>query len=45
MELCSDIPAEFNKYMTYVRTLGFYDEPNYNYLKRLFRTLFLKENF
>jgi len=25
--------------------MGFFDEPNYNYLKRLFRTLFLKENF
>jgi len=31
--------------MSYVLSMGFFDEPNYNYLKRLFRTLFLKENF
>ncbi|EAR82969.2 casein kinase (macronuclear) [Tetrahymena thermophila SB210] len=45
LELCKDLPVEFNKYMTYVKSLGFFDEPNYNYLKKLFRTLFLKENF
>lgn len=45
VELCNNIPVEFNKYMSYVKSLGFFDEPNYNYLKKLFRTLFLKENF
>jgi len=43
-ELCKDIPVEFTKYMSYVRNMGFFDEPNYNYLKKLFRTLFLDQN-
>lgn len=44
-ELCHSLPIEFSKYMSYVRSLSFFDEPNYNYLKKLFRTLFLKENY
>lgn len=29
---------EFNKYLSYVRNLGFEDEPDYNYLRGLFTT-------
>ncbi|EGR27006.1 protein kinase family protein, putative [Ichthyophthirius multifiliis] len=44
-ELCKGLPIEFNQYMVYVKNLGFSEEPNYNYLRKLFRTLFLKENY
>ena len=43
--LCKGLPAEFLVYMNYVRSLEFTDEPDYKYLKRLFRTLFIKNNF
>ena len=38
-ELCQDLPSIFSLYFKYVRSLGFYDEPNYDYLRNLFATL------
>ncbi|KAF2967649.1 hypothetical protein GQX73_g5914 [Xylaria multiplex] len=35
-DLCEGFPDEFNKYLTYVRNLGFEDTPDYDYLRELF---------
>ncbi|EME44488.1 hypothetical protein DOTSEDRAFT_72084 [Dothistroma septosporum NZE10] len=35
-DLCEGFPDEFNKYLTYVRGLGFEDTPDYDYLRELF---------
>eukprot|EP00466_Bigelowiella_natans_P000238 jgi/Bigna1/84852/estExt_fgenesh1_pg.C_10212 len=43
-ELCKDLPPAFGKYLNYCRQLGFKAQPDYAYLKRLFRDLFLEEN-
>lgn len=39
--LCKGIPKEFVTYLGYIRGLGFTEAPNYKYLKRLFRKLFV----
>jgi len=36
-ELCKDLPVEFANYMTYVKSLAFTENPDYNYLKELMR--------
>ncbi|EGR34642.1 hypothetical protein IMG5_005080 [Ichthyophthirius multifiliis] len=41
-QLCKGMPFEFNKYMIYVKNLSFTEEPNYNFIKNLFRVLFLE---
>jgi len=35
-DLCDGFPEEFNKYLSYVRNLGFEDPPDYDYLRELF---------
>ncbi|KAK0937563.1 Palmitoylated plasma membrane-bound casein kinase [Friedmanniomyces endolithicus] len=35
-DLCDSFPDEFNKYLSYVRNLGFEDTPDYDYLRDLF---------
>ncbi|KHJ33798.1 putative casein kinase i [Erysiphe necator] len=35
-DLCDGFPEEFNKYLNYVRNLGFEDTPDYDYLRDLF---------
>ncbi|SZF03270.1 unnamed protein product [Blumeria hordei] len=35
-DLCDGFPEEFNKYLTYVRNLGFEDTPDYDYMRDLF---------
>eukprot|EP00928_Gymnodinium_smaydae_P017672 TRINITY_DN16763_c0_g1_i1.p1 TRINITY_DN16763_c0_g1~~TRINITY_DN16763_c0_g1_i1.p1 ORF type:complete len:367 (-),score=64.75 TRINITY_DN16763_c0_g1_i1:1666-2733(-) len=35
-ELCEGFPQQFVDYFTYLRSLGFYDEPDYQRLQRLF---------
>lgn len=35
-ELCDGFPIQFEKYLTYVRNLGFEDTPDYDYLRELF---------
>ncbi|KAG9241175.1 casein kinase-like protein I [Calycina marina] len=37
-DLCEAFPEEFNKYLSYVRNLGFEDTPDYDYLRDLFTT-------
>ncbi|XP_076922149.1 casein kinase 1-like protein 10 isoform X2 [Bidens hawaiensis] len=38
-------PSEFMSYIHYCRSLRFEDEPDYSYLKRLFRDLFIREGY
>ncbi|KAI3776361.1 hypothetical protein L1987_46139 [Smallanthus sonchifolius] len=41
--LCKSYPTEFTSYFHYCRSLRFDDKPDYSYLKRLFRDLFIRE--
>ncbi|KAJ1955798.1 serine/threonine protein kinase [Dispira parvispora] len=44
-QLCRTFPTEFAIYLNYTRALRFDDKPDYGYLKRLFRELFVREGF
>lgn len=35
-DLCEGFPEQFAQYLTYVRNLGFEDQPDYDYLRELF---------
>ncbi|MFQ6620579.1 hypothetical protein Gotur_000919 [Gossypium turneri] len=41
--LCKSYPSEFVSYFHYCRSLRFEDKPDYSYLNRLFRDLFIRE--
>jgi hypothetical protein len=41
--LCKAYPSEFASYFHYCRSLRFDDKPDYAYLKRIFRDLFIRE--
>lgn len=43
--LCKSYPTEFISYFHYCRSLRFDDKPDYTYLKRLFRDLFIREAY
>ncbi|TVU34171.1 hypothetical protein EJB05_16001 [Eragrostis curvula] len=43
--LCRGYPTEFLSYFHYCRSLRFEDAPDYQFLKRLFRDLFIREGF
>ncbi|XP_039032586.1 casein kinase 1-like protein 9 [Hibiscus syriacus] len=43
--LCKSYPPEFVSYFQYCRSLRFEDKPDYSYLKRLFRDLFIREGY
>ncbi|XP_072958832.1 casein kinase 1-like [Typha angustifolia] len=43
--LCKSYPPEFVSYFHYCRSLQFEDKPDYSYLKRLFRDLFIREGY
>lgn len=43
--LCKNYPSELAAYFHYCRSLRFDDKPDYAYLKRLFRDLFIREGF
>jgi casein kinase 1 len=43
--LCKTYPSEFASYFHYCRSLRFDDKPDYAYLKRIFRDLFIREGF
>ncbi|KAI4369452.1 hypothetical protein MLD38_017889 [Melastoma candidum] len=43
--LCKACPSEFTSYFHYCRSLRFEDKPDYGYLKRLFRDLFIREGY
>jgi hypothetical protein len=44
-QLCSELPTEFETYLSYCRSLHFEDEPDYNYLKHLFRECMRANNY
>ncbi|CAN8326298.1 unnamed protein product [Cochlearia groenlandica] len=43
--LCKSYPPEFASYFQYCRSLRFEDKPDYSYLRRLFRDLFIREGY
>ncbi|XP_051118474.1 casein kinase 1-like protein 9 isoform X2 [Andrographis paniculata] len=43
--LCKSYPSEFISYFRYTRALRFEDKPDYSYLKRLFRDLFIRQGY
>lgn len=43
--LCKSYPSEFISHFHYCRSLRFDDKPDYSYLKRLFRDLFIREGY
>jgi casein kinase 1 len=43
--LCQGFPDEFATYIAYCRGLRFTDKPDYAYLRKLFRDLFVRQNF
>ncbi|XP_071689433.1 casein kinase 1-like protein 9 [Rutidosis leptorrhynchoides] len=43
--LCKSYQSEFISYFHYCRSLRFEDKPDYSYLKRLFRDLFIREGY
>ena len=44
-ELCTGLPKEMFDYMNNAKSLKFEEEPNYNYLKNLFKTILEKNKF
>lgn len=43
--LCRGFPNEFAIYLNYCRSLRFDDKPDYSYLRKLFRDLFVREGY
>ncbi|EJD00929.1 casein kinase, partial [Fomitiporia mediterranea MF3/22] len=43
--LCEGLPEELAKMLAYIKTLEYEDEPDYEYLKKLFTDRFKKEGF
>ncbi|CAF4360927.1 unnamed protein product [Rotaria socialis] len=43
--LCQSHPEEFAKYLKYVRNLDFFETPNYEYLRKLFKDLMDARNY
>jgi casein kinase 1 len=43
--LCKGLPVEFSIYLNYCRTLRFEDKPDYGYLRKMFKELFLREGY
>src|SRR3984885_5735862 len=43
--LCRGFPNEFAIFLNYTRSLRFDDKPDYAYLRKLFRDLFVREGF
>ncbi|WEW60554.1 serine/threonine protein kinase [Emydomyces testavorans] len=43
--LCRGFPNEFAVYLNYTRSLRFDDKPDYSYLRKTFRDLFVRESF
>ena len=40
--LCSDLPEEISEYISYVKNLKYEEDPNYNFIKGLFKNLLNK---
>jgi serine/threonine protein kinase len=44
-ELCQGLPREFEEYLNYVKALQFEGRPDYSYLRRLLKEVFIREGF
>ncbi len=44
-ELCKGLPSQMVSYMTYVRKMSFTEEPDYEYLKDLFHSLYEENGY
>lgn len=44
-DLCEGLPGAFAAYFRHIRSLGFDHKPNYVYLRKIFRNLFVREGF
>lgn len=44
-ELCKGLPQEFETYMTYCRNMKFNERPDYSYILRKFRELFMDQGY
>jgi len=44
-QVCKGFPSEFAQYLNYCRSIHFEDKPDYAYLRKLFRDLFVKEGY
>lgn len=44
-ELCEGYPAEFTLFLEYVKGLNFDQRPDYVYMRRLFRDLYVREGY
>ena len=43
--LCWALPYQFTSYLNYVRSLRYEEKPDYGYLKRLFKELFIRNSY
>lgn len=43
--LCSDMPEEFQTYFNYVTSLQFDEDPDYDYIRKLFKEVFHRMGF
>ncbi len=44
-DLCEGLPQAFATYLDHVRSRDFDDKPQYSYLRRMFRSLFVRQGF
>jgi hypothetical protein len=44
-DLCAGSPKEFAEYFRHVKSLGFESRPDYRFLRRMFRNLFIREGY
>ena len=44
-DLCDGYPSQFADFLHHARGLGFYEQPDYSYLRSLFRDLFIQKKF
>lgn len=41
-DLCKKLPSEYADYLNYVRSLEYFDQPQYEELRKMFHSLFKK---
>jgi len=44
-QLCQGLPPQFETYLNYVKNLDFMEDPDYKYLKKQFRILFVENGY